>query len=125
MKDKRWVYTVYFTVSEIQMKIEIDVADFAEKIKSGKGLSDKDNTLTDLVKQITEITLQAELESHLTQDLQKNHKNGYISKTMKTEHGEFELETPRNHNGSFEPQIVKKNQTYLSDEIKKPDISIR
>ncbi|QOY52290.1 IS256 family transposase [Candidatus Sulfurimonas baltica] len=105
------------------MKIEIDVADFAEKIKSGKGLSGKDGALTDLVRQITEMTLQAELESHLAQDLQKNRKNGYMSKTMRTEHGEFELETPRDRNGSFEPQIVKKSQTHLSDEIEKKMLS--
>ncbi len=106
------------------MKIEIDVADFAEKIKSGKGLSGKDGALTALVKQITEMTLQAELESHLAQDLEKNRKNGYMSKTMRTEHGEFELETPRDRNGSFEPQIVKKSQTHLSDEIEKKMLSL-
>ena len=106
------------------MKIEIDVADFAEKIKSGKGLSGKDGVLTALVKQITEMTLQAELESHLAQDLEKNRKNGYMSKTMRTEHGEFELETPRDRNGSFEPQIVKKSQTNLSDEIEKKMLSL-
>ena len=112
------------TQKEIQMKIEIDVADFAEKIKSGKGLSGKDGALTDLVRQITEMTLQAELESHLAQDLQKNRKNGYMSKTMRTEHGVFELETPRDRNGSFEPQIVKKSQTHLSDEIEKKMLSL-
>ena len=106
------------------MKIEIDVADFAEKIKSGKGLSGKDGALTALVKQITEMTLQAELESHLAQDLENNRKNGYMSKTMRTEHGEFELETPRDRNGSFEPQIVKKSQTNLSDEIEKKMLSL-
>lgn len=106
------------------MKIELDVEDFAEKIRSGKGLSGKDGALTDLVKQITEITLQAELESHLAQDLQKNRKNGYTSKTMKTEHGTFELETPRDRNGSFEPQVVKKSQTHLSDEIEKKMLSL-
>jgi transposase-like protein len=106
------------------MKIEIDVEEFAEKIRSGKGLSGKDGALTDLVKQITEITLQAELESHLAQDLKKNRKNGYTSKTMKTEHGSFELETPRDRNGSFEPQVVKKNQTHLSDEIEKKMLSL-
>ncbi len=106
------------------MKIEIDVEDFAEKIRSGKGLSGKDGVLTDLVKQITEMTLQAELESHLAQDLQKNRKNGYTSKTMKTEHGAFELETPRDRNGSFEPQVVKKSQTHLSDEIEKKMLSL-
>jgi len=112
------------TQKEIQMKIEIDVAEFAEKIKSGKGLSGKDGALTALVKQITEMTLQAELESHLAQDLEKNRKNGYMSKTMRTEHGEFELETPRDRNGSFEPQIVKKSQTHLSDEIEKKMLSL-
>jgi putative transposase len=112
------------TQKEIQMKIEIDVADFAEKIKSGKGLSGKDGALTALVKQITEMTLQAELESHLAQDLENNRKNGYMSKTMRTEHGEFELETPRDRNGSFEPQIVKKSQTNLSDEIEKKMLSL-
>jgi len=106
------------------MKIEIDVDEFAEKIKAGKGLSGKDGALTSLVKQITEMTLQAELESHLAQDLQKNRKNGYTSKTMKTEHGAFELATPRDRNGSFEPQIVKKNQTHLSDEIEKKMLSL-
>ena len=106
------------------MKIEIDVEEFAEKIRSGKGLSGKDGALTDLIRQITEITLQAELESHLAQDLKKNRKNGYTSKTMKTEHGAFELETPRDRNGSFEPQVVKKNQTYLSDEIEKKMLSL-
>lgn len=106
------------------MKIEIDVDEFAQKIKAGKGLSGKDGALTSLVKQITEMTLQAELESHLAQDLQKNRKNGYTSKTMKTEHGAFELDTPRDRNGSFEPQIVKKSQTHLSDEIEKKMLSL-
>jgi len=106
------------------MKIEIDVADFAQKIKSGKGLSGKDGALTALVKKITEMTLQAELEAHLAQDLEKNRKNGYMSKTMRTEHGEFELATPRDRNGSFEPQIVKKSQTNLSDEIEKKMLSL-
>lgn len=106
------------------MKIEIDVEEFAEKIKSGKGLSGKDGALTALVKQITEMTLQAELESHLAEDLQRNRKNGYTSKTMRTEHGAFELETPRDRNGSFEPQVVKKNQTHMSDEIEKKMLSL-
>lgn len=106
------------------MKIEIDVDEFAQKIKAGKGLSGKDGALTSLVKQITEMTLQAELESHLAQDLQKNRKNGYTSKTMKTEHGVFELDTPRDRNGSFEPQVVKKSQTHLSDEIEKKMLSL-
>ncbi len=53
------------------MKIEIDVEEFARQIKAGKGLSGKDGALTPLIKQLTEMTLQVELESHLAQDLSK------------------------------------------------------
>jgi len=106
------------------MKIELDVDHLAEQIKAGKSLTGKDGALSALVKQITEMTLQAELESHLAEDLQKNRKNGTTSKTMRTEHGTFELETPRDRNGSFEPQIVKKSQTHMSDEIEKKMLSL-
>ena len=43
---------------------------------------------------------------------------------MKTEHGTFELNTPRDRNGSFEPPIVKKNQIHMSDEIEKKILSL-
>ncbi|MGN1518281.1 transposase, partial [Yersinia enterocolitica] len=33
--------------------------------------------------------------------------------------GRFELTTPRDRNGTFEPQLVKKHQTTLSDEIER------
>jgi len=49
---------------------------------------------------------------------------GLIGEVGKTEHGTFELETPRDRNGSFEPQIVKKNQTHMSDEIEKKMLSL-
>ena len=70
------------------------------------------------------MTLKAELDSHLAKDLERNRKNGYSQKTMRTEYGEFELNTPRDRNGSFEPQIVKKNQTHMSDEIEKKMLSL-
>jgi transposase-like protein len=106
------------------MKIEIDLEEFAEQMRNGQSVTAKGGVLNDLLKQLTEMTLQAEIESHLAQDLEKNRKNGYTSKTMKTEHGAFELETPRDRNGSFEPKIVKKYQTHISDEIEKKMLSL-
>ncbi len=106
------------------MKIEIDVEEFAEQVKNGQSVTAKGGVLNELVKQLTEMTLQAELESHLAQDLTKNRKNGYTSKTMRTEHGTFELATPRDRNGNFEPEIVKKSQTHMSDEIEKKMLSL-
>ena len=106
------------------MKIEIDIEEFAQQVKNGQSVTAKGGVLNNLVKQLTEMTLQAELESHLAQDLERNRKNGTTSKTMKTEHGTFELETPRDRNGSFEPQVVKKSQTHMSDEIEKKMLSL-
>ncbi len=106
------------------MKYEIDVEAFAKALKEGKGLSGKDGALTPLIKQLTELALQAELESHLSQDLERNRKNGTTTKTMKSSSGTFELETPRDRNGSFEPELVKKNQTHMSDEIEGKMLSL-
>jgi len=74
--------------------------------------------------QLTEMALQAGLETHLSQDLQRNRKNGTTSKTMKSQGGTFELDTPRDRNGSFEPEIVKKNQTHMSDELESKMLSL-
>ena len=106
------------------MKIEIDVAEFAEQLKAGKGIGGKDGALTPLIKQLTEMALQAELETHLSQDLTRNRKNGTSSKTMKSVNGTFELDTPRDRNGSFEPELVKRNQTHMSDELESKMLSL-
>lgn len=45
------------------------------------------------------------------QDTSQNYRNGHSSKTLKTEDGQFELDTQRVRDGSFEPKLVKKNQT--------------
>jgi len=106
------------------MKIEIDLEEFANQVKNGQSVTSKGGVLNDLLKQLTEMTLKAEIDSHLAQDLSGNRRNGYSQKTMRTEHGEFELNTPRDRNGSFEPQVVKKNQTHMSDEIENKMLSL-
>ncbi|MCP4320482.1 MAG: IS256 family transposase [Alteromonadales bacterium] len=91
--------------------------DAVKELQAGKNLNGKDGVLTSLVKQLTEAALQAEIEQHLDNAQQPNRKNGSTSKTIKSPVGNFELNTPRDRNGSFEPQLIKKNQTTLSDEI--------
>jgi len=104
--------------------MEIDVAEFAAQMKAGKGIGGKDGALAPLIKQLTEMALQAEIETHLAQDLERNRKNGTTSKTMKSSSGEFVLDVPRDRNGSFEPEIVKKNQTHMSDELEEKMLSL-
>jgi len=64
------------------MKVEIDVEQFARDIKAGKSIGGKDGALGSLIKQLTETALAAEIDSHLSQDLTINRKNGYATKTI-------------------------------------------
>ena len=86
-----------------------------KKLKSGKSLSGKDGVMMPLIKQIVEAALKGEIESHLDNepDVAKNRKNGKTSKSMRTDYGAFELDTPRDRNATFEPELVKKRQTAL------------
>lgn len=93
-------------------------------LREGKDLSGKDGILTPLIKQLTEAAMQAELEEHLASEDQPNRKNGRTSKTMKSPAGSFELDTPRDRAGTFEPQIVKKHQTHLTDELERKVIAL-
>jgi putative transposase len=115
---------------------KIDLTDFdfsqfqkeaIEKLKSGQSLTGKDGILTPLIKEILEAALEGEMESHLseckTQD-QPNRRNGKLKKTMKTGTGSFELETPRDREGSFEPELVKKRQTVLNESLDNKVLSL-
>ena len=106
------------------MELTLDTQAILQQIREGKALTGKDGALAPLIKQLTEAALQAEIESHLAQDLNRNRKNGTSSKTMKSDVGNFELDVPRDRNGSFEPEIVKKNQTHMSDQIEKKILSL-
>ena len=101
---------------------DIDAA--IKALREGKDLSGKDGILTPLIKQLTEAAMQAELEEHLVSEDKPNRKNGRTSKTMKSPAGNFELETPRDRAGTFEPQIVKKHQTHLTDELERKVIAL-
>jgi transposase-like protein len=74
-------------------------------LKQGHPVDGKDGVLAPLIKQLVEAALEAEIESHLSQELRKR-KNGKTSKQMKSSVGEFELKVPRDRNGTFEPKIV-------------------
>jgi len=106
---------------------EFNFNDAVQDIMNGKNISGKDGVLAPLVKQLVEAALEAELDSHITNDIfsgNKNRKNGKSSKTIKTSNGGFILDTPRDRAGTFEPQLVKKNQTHLTDDIEQKVLSM-
>lgn len=53
-----------------------------------------------------------------------NSRNGFSKKTLKTSFGDTDISVPRDRNGDFEPQIVKKNQTTLTGDIEEKIISM-
>ncbi|MDT8407875.1 MAG: transposase, partial [Methylococcales bacterium] len=94
-------------------------------LREGKDLTGKEGVLTPLIKQLTESAIQAELDSHLAEDSDiPNRKNGSTPKTVKSTSGAFELQTPRDRAGTFEPQLVKKHQTHLTDELERKIIAL-
>ena len=86
------------------MREEFDFDVALAALQDGQGLTGKDGILTPLVKQLTEAALQAELEAHLKADKSSNRRNGAGRKTIKSTSGSFELATPRDRAGSFEPR---------------------
>ena len=87
------------------------------KLQSGEPLLGSKGVLTPLIKRIVEASLEGEISEHLSDKRGQNRRNGKTRKTVKSSYGSFELETPRDRAGSFEPQLVSKRQTTLNDEI--------
>jgi len=96
------------------------------RLKQGEELTGKEGILTPLIKQIIESALDAELSQHLD-DAKKsasNRRNGYNRKQVKSTNGGFELATPRDRDGSFEPELVKKRQTIIGTSLENKIIGL-
>ena len=95
-------------------------AEAIEKIKAGQPLTGKGGILTPLLKELLESALEGELDAHLLENREagiSNRRNGKSSKQVQTSSDSFELLTPRDREGSFEPEIVKKRQTILNESL--------
>ncbi len=91
----------------------------AKSIKTEKDLSDFSRQLK---KMTVEAALGAEMEAHLGYARHSpeghhtgNSRNGYSSKSLKGNHGKVDIEVPRDRNGDFEPQLIRKGQTRLTE----------
>ena len=54
----------------------------------------------------------------------ENSRNGHSSKTLRTSFGDVEVTVPRDRKGEFEPQLLKKNQTSISQDIEEKILSM-
>lgn len=101
-----------------EKKLKALASELAKDLKTPEDLSK-------LTAQLTKITVEAALNTELDHHLgyseydrsgrgTGNSRNGYSTKTLKGDHGSIEIETPRDRNASFEPQIVSKGQTRIT-----------
>ena len=99
-------------------KLQALADELAKDVKTPEDL----NTLSSFLTKLTvEAALKAEMSHHLGYDKldpaghhSGNSRNGYSAKRLIGEHGEIELETPRDRNATFEPQLIKEGQTRIT-----------
>jgi transposase-like protein len=82
------------------------------QLKSGEPLFGKEGAFAPILKEFIEEALEAEMESHLASDESGreagNKRNGKGRKTVKSNQGEVEIETPQDRHSSFQPHVVEK-----------------
>jgi putative transposase len=99
-------------------KLQALANELAKDVKTPKDLNELSAFLTKLT---VEAALKVEMDDHLGYDKNDlsghhsgNNRNGYSSKKLKGDHGEVDIQTPRDRNSSFEPQLIKKGQTRIT-----------
>jgi putative transposase len=115
-------------------KIDLSSFDFNDfksealaQLKEGQNLTGKDGVFTPLIKALLESALEGEMDAHLSEcreDGLSNRRNGKLTKTVKSSTGSFNLNTPRDRDGSFEPEIIKKRQTVLNESLDNKILSL-
>lgn len=110
--------------------------DYNEEVKKCKTIDDvmgKNGLIQRLVKDVLENILEGEMEEHLgrnkyerqddIESVKRNYRNGYSSKNIRSSFGDVDINIPRDRNGKFEPQVVKKYET-VCNELDKKVISL-
>jgi transposase-like protein len=96
-----------------------------KSIREGKPLEGKNGVLAPLLKRWLEAGLKGEVEGHVAATKpERNRRNGKTIKRVKTGFGQVEVETPRDRNGTFEPQILPKRATTLGGALDHKIISM-
>ena len=83
------------------------------------GLDDITKEFKNILKEVIQTASQEELTSHLgynkhQESDNQNYRNGYNEKTIKSKYGNIDVSIPRDRDGEFEPQLVKKREILLN-----------
>lgn len=108
-----------------------DFDDFKQKamkdLYAGKPLMGENGILTPLLKHFLEATLQGEMSNYLTVEKSEgksNRRNELSKKSVRSGFEQFDLESQRDRSGSYEPVVVPKRQTILTDQLESKIISM-
>jgi putative transposase len=102
-------------------------AEALKDLVTGKPLMGEGGIFTPLLKHFLEASLEGEMENHLQIEQAKklsNRRNGKSRKEVRSSMGKFELETPRDRLSQYEPMIVPKRQTILTEQLEDKIISM-
>ena len=95
-----------------------------KRLQDGAPLEGKDGVLGPLIKRLIEAGLNGEMDAHLMQSQSSNRRNGKTGKQVKTAFGKVDINTPRDRNSTFEPQLLPKRQTTLGEALDHKIISL-
>lgn len=102
------------------MKLFEDALDL---LKTGKKLEGRDGAVTPLIKRLLEASMEGEMNTHLEKS-RPNRRNGKGKKRVKTSFGDVEIETPRDREGSYSPELLPKRQRILGLSLENKIISL-
>lgn len=102
------------------------VKELSEQLTQGKPLTGQDGVFTPLLKRVIEASLEGEMDVHLKDQKgsDSNRRNGRGSKQVQSSLGGFEIFTPRDREGSFTPQTLKKRQRRITNDIDSKILSL-
>lgn len=96
-----------------------------------QSMDDIQNLFKETIAEFMQGSLEAELYEELgyePYDVKnkntENSRNGHSKKTLRTSMGKVEIDIPRDRNGDFEPKILPKNQTSISQDMESKIISM-
>jgi len=87
--------------------------DFKELSKNCKTQDDISTLTKEFMKNMIENMLQAEINEHID-NADNTSRNGYYSKTVRSEKGSITLDIPRDRKSTYEPQVIPKGKTTIS-----------
>ena len=101
------------------------------QLSNVSSMEDIQNLFKETIAEFIEDSLDAELSEELgyskydyrNKDTD-NSRNGYSSKRLRTSYGEVDVSIPRDRKGEFEPQLLKKNQTSINQDVEEKILSM-